>query len=34
MALRGKGLIGRKLGMSQVFVEDRVVPVTVLEVGP
>jgi len=34
MALKGRGLIGRKLGMSQVFVDDRVVPVTVLEVGP
>lgn len=30
-----KGLIGRKLGMTQVFSEDGVVsPVTVLEVGP
>lgn len=30
-----KGLIGRKLGMTQVFAEDgSVVPVTVLEVGP
>jgi len=27
-------LLGRKLGMTQVFDEDRVVPVTVLEVGP
>ena len=30
-----KGLIGRKVGMTQVFDQDgRVVPVTVLEVGP
>ncbi len=30
-----RGLIGRKLGMTQVFAEDgTVVPVTVLEVGP
>ncbi|SFN02774.1 LSU ribosomal protein L3P [Thermodesulforhabdus norvegica] len=30
-----RGLIGRKLGMTQVFAEDgSVVPVTVLEVGP
>jgi large subunit ribosomal protein L3 len=34
MALKGKGLIGKKLGMSQVFVNDQLVPVTVLEVGP
>jgi large subunit ribosomal protein L3 len=27
-------LLGRKLGMTQVFDEDRAVPVTVLEVGP
>ncbi len=30
-----RGLIGRKLGMTQIFAEDgTVVPVTVLEVGP
>ena len=30
-----KGLIGKKLGMTQVFVDDdRLVPVTVVEVGP
>lgn len=29
-----KGLIGRKVGMTQVFIGDNVVPVTVLEVGP
>jgi large subunit ribosomal protein L3 len=28
------GLIGRKLGMTRVFVEDTHVPVTVLEAGP
>ena len=29
------GLIGRKIGMSQVFEEDgTVIPVTVLELGP
>ena len=30
-----KGIIGRKIGMTQLFAEDgSVVPVTVLEVGP
>jgi len=30
-----KGIIGKKLGMTQVFMEDgRVVPVTVIEAGP
>ena len=30
-----KGIIGKKLGMTQVFVEDgRVLPVTVIEAGP
>lgn len=30
-----KGLIGKKLGMTQIFLEDgRVVPVTVVEAGP
>ena len=30
-----KGLLGRKLGMTQVFTEDgRLIPVTVLEAGP
>jgi large subunit ribosomal protein L3 len=29
-----KGLIGRKLGMTQIFDEGRVVPVTAVEVGP
>ena len=32
---RTLGIIGRKLGMTQVFLEDgSVVPVTVVEVGP
>lgn len=31
----GKGILGRKLGMTQVFGEDgRVIPVTVIEAGP
>lgn len=30
----GKAIIGEKLGMSQVFTEDEVVPVTVLKAGP
>lgn len=30
----GKGLIGKKIGMTQIFVGENVVPVTVLEVGP
>jgi large subunit ribosomal protein L3 len=29
-----RALLGRKLGMTQIYDEDRVVPVTVLEVGP
>lgn len=29
-----KGLIGRKLGMTQIYDEDNLVPVTVLELGP
>lgn len=29
-----KGLLGRKIGMTQVFDEGNVVPVTVIEVGP
>ena len=30
-----KGILGKKLGMTQVFDEDnRVVPVTVVEAGP
>ena len=29
-----KGLVGRKIGMTQVFDEGIVVPVTVIEVGP
>ena len=29
-----KGLLGRKIGMTQVFNEGIVVPVTVIEVGP
>ncbi len=29
-----KALLGRKLGMTQVYEEDQVIPVTVLEVGP
>src|SRR5262245_32094106 len=28
------GLIGKKLGMTQIFAEGKVVPVTVLQVGP
>lgn len=30
----GKGLIGRKIGMTQVFIGENVVPVTVIELGP
>ena len=31
----GKGIIGKKLGMTQIFVADgRVIPVTVIEAGP
>ncbi len=30
----GKAIIGEKLGMSQVFTEDEVIPVTVLKAGP
>src|SRR5262249_62248402 len=29
-----KGIVGEKLGMTQVFVETRAVPVTVLKAGP
>ena len=30
-----KGIIGKKLGMTQIFLEDgSVVPVTVIEAGP
>jgi large subunit ribosomal protein L3 len=29
-----KGIVGEKLGMTQIFVETRAVPVTVLRVGP
>jgi len=30
-----QGLLGRKVGMTQIFAEDgRVVPVTVIEAGP
>ena len=28
------GLIGKKIGMTQVYEEGRVIPVTVLQVGP
>lgn len=35
MSIAGKGLIGRKLGMTQIFMEDGLaVPVTVIEVEP
>ncbi|MCX8029599.1 MAG: 50S ribosomal protein L3 [Brevinematales bacterium] len=30
----GKGLIGKKAGMTQVFLGESVVPVTVIEIGP
>lgn len=30
----GKGLIGRKVGMTQIFIGESVVPVTVVEAGP
>ncbi len=30
----GKAIIGEKVGMSQVFTEDEVIPVTVLKAGP
>lgn len=30
----GKGLIGKKIGMTQIFVGENVVPTTVIEVGP
>ncbi|MBU4194076.1 MAG: 50S ribosomal protein L3 [Actinobacteria bacterium] len=30
----GKAIIGEKLGMSQVFTEDMLIPVTVLKAGP
>ena len=31
----GKAIIGRKVGMTQIFAEDgRVIPVTVIEAGP
>ena len=30
-----KGIIGKKLGMTQIFMEDgSVIPVTVIEAGP
>jgi len=29
-----KSMIGRKLGMTQIFKEDKVIPVTVIEAGP
>ena len=29
-----KGILGRKLGMTQVWEGDRVIPVTVIEAGP
>ena len=29
-----RGIVGEKLGMTQVFVETRAVPVTVLKAGP
>ena len=29
-----KAIVGEKLGMTQIFVEDRVIPVTVLKAGP
>ena len=29
-----KAMIGRKLGMTQIFKEDKVIPVTVIEAGP
>ncbi len=32
--VRFGGLIGRKVGMTQLFVEGRTIPVTVLEAGP
>lgn len=35
MSVKNKGLIGRKIGMTQVFMEDgRLHPVTVVELGP
>ncbi|MGC8870432.1 MAG: 50S ribosomal protein L3 [Brevinematia bacterium] len=30
----GKGLLGRKVGMTQVFVGENVVPATIIEAGP
>ncbi|MFN4244899.1 MAG: 50S ribosomal protein L3 [Brevinematia bacterium] len=33
-AFTGRGLIGQKVGMTQVFVGENVVPVTVIKVGP
>ena len=29
-----KGLIGKKIGMTQIFVEGRALPVTLIEAGP
>lgn len=29
-----KAILGKKLGMTQVFQEERVVPVTVIKAGP
>jgi len=29
-----KSILGRKLGMTQIFKEDKVIPVTVIEAGP
>ena len=29
-----KGIVGEKLGMTQIFVETRAVPVTVIKAGP
>ncbi|MCH7828352.1 50S ribosomal protein L3 [Patescibacteria group bacterium] len=29
-----KAIVGRKLGMTQIFKEDKVIPVTVIEAGP
>ncbi|HVJ99191.1 MAG TPA: 50S ribosomal protein L3, partial [Acidimicrobiia bacterium] len=33
--MANKGILGRKLGMTQVFSDDnRMIPVTVIEAGP
>ncbi len=29
-----KGLIGKKIGMTQIFVEGQALPVTLIEAGP